>query len=137
VDHRDCREDGADRLYQSFDDDPVRDDAVRLTQFVLFCRLPTVEAECVIGVAEGLTRKQIADRSKLSVHTVNTYLGNAKARLNVETVYAILERGWSEALRRHGHDFPGLLRELAELEFRHSRLIQRLESRRRNRMSDK
>lgn len=53
------------------------------------------EKEVIIGVAQGLANKEIADRLNLSFHTVTTYRKNISAKLNIHTtaglvIFAIL-----------------------------------------------
>ncbi len=53
------------------------------------------EKEVIIGVAQGLANKEIADKLNLSFHTVTTYRKNISAKLNIHsaaglTIFAIL-----------------------------------------------
>lgn len=53
------------------------------------------EKEVVIGVAQGLSNKEIADKLSLSFHTITTYRKNISTKLNIHstaglTIFAIL-----------------------------------------------
>ena len=55
------------------------------------------EKEIIVGVAKGLTNRQIADRLFLSTHTVITHRRNIAAKLQIHspaglTIYAIVNR---------------------------------------------
>ena len=53
------------------------------------------EKEVIIGVAQGLSNKEIADKLNLSFHTITTYRKNISAKLNIHStaglvIFAIL-----------------------------------------------
>lgn len=90
-------------------DSLLGDDEARDRKSSALAPLSERELEILACLAQGLTRREIAERLTLSPHTVRTHINNLLHKLNVHSVLAAVSiarqsgiREWSDRMRQPG-----------------------------------